>query len=341
MDAKNIPQMPRVKKESKNKIRIEMEDRTPFWTRMRKKVFSMYFLQNIVWYLFRLLLMIGISFVILYPFISKIAGSFMTITDFRDATVRLLSKNFTFENYTAIFKELDYPGAFLNTLVLSLMCAFIQTFVCCLIGYGISKFKFKGNKLVLILVVLTMIVPHQTLRLSMAMKFSYFDLGGISAWGIPGLFSLFDFSPNLTNTYWPMFILSITGLAFKNGLYIFMMSNFFKGVPDELEESAYVDGSGTLKTFFRIILPLSVPMMITIFLFSFAWQWTDNFYVETFMSQRDFTLMPDLIKDVPPSLALDTGAGFQTFQVAIKNTAGIMIIAPLLLIYLFCQRYLL
>ena len=65
MDAKKVPEMPRVKKETKNKIRIEMEDRTPFWTRMRKKIFSAYFLQNVLWYIFRLILMIGVCFVIL------------------------------------------------------------------------------------------------------------------------------------------------------------------------------------------------------------------------------------------------------------------------------------
>ena len=339
MDAKNVPQMPRVTKESKNKIRIEMEDRTPFWTRMRMKIFSTYFLQNVIWYLFRLLLMIGVCFVILYPFISKIAGSFMSISDFRNATVRLIPQDFTLRTYSALFFERDYPGAFFNTLTLSLVCALIQTFVACLIGYGLTKFKFKGNKFVFMLVILTMIVPHQTLRLSLAMKFNYFDLGGVSAWGIPGLLGIFGIDANLSNTYWPMIILSATGLAFKNGLYIFMMRNFFTGVPDELEESAYVDGSGTMNTFFKIIIPLSIPMMITIFLFAFAWQWTDNFYVETFMAQRDFTLMPDLIKEIPESLKT-TEAGYQTFQTAIRNTAGLMIIAPLLVLYLFCQRYL-
>ncbi len=338
MDAKKIPEMPRVMKESKRKIRVEFEDRTPFWTRMRKKIFSVYFLQNVIWYLFRLVLMIGISFVILYPFISKIAGSFMSYDDFRNATVRLIPRDFTMGTYKALFLERDYPGALVNTLTLSLACALIQTFISCLIGYGLAKFKFKGAGFAMAFVILTMIVPHQTLRLSLAMKFTYFDLGSVSSMGTPGLFGLFGQTFNLADTYWPLIILSVTGLAFKNGLYIFLMRNFFKGVPDELEESAYVDGSGVFQTFFRIIIPLSVPMMITIFLFSFSWQWTDNFYVETFMSQREFTLMPDMIKEIPESLK--TQAAFETFNTAIRNTAGLMIIAPLVVLYLFCQRYL-
>ena len=142
----------------------------------------------------------------------------------------------------------------------------------------------------------------------------------------------------LTGTYWPMVVLSATGLAFKNGLYIFMMRQFFRGVPDELEESAYIDGSGTLRTFLQIIIPLSVPMMITIFLFSFSWQWTDDFYTNMFIATNKITLMPDIV-GIPKSLET-TYAGQSLYYAAINNTCGIMIILPLVILYLFCQKYL-
>ena len=118
-----------------------------------------------------------------------------------------------------------------------------------------------------------------------------------------------------------------------------MMRQFFLGVPDELEESAYIDGSGTFKTFFKIILPLSIPMMITVFLFSFSWQWTDKFYSGLLMmGTKKPILMPDVV-GIPPSLAT-TYQGQDLFYKAINNTCGLCIIAPLLIIYLFCQRYL-
>jgi multiple sugar transport system permease protein len=117
------------------------------------------------------------------------------------------------------------------------------------------------------------------------------------------------------------------------------MRQFFHGVPDELEESAYVDGSGVMHTFFKIIIPLSVPMMITIFLFSFSWQWTDNFYVEMFLPTSDkYVLMPDIV-EIPTSLVTNY-AGQSLYYTAIRNTAGIMIIFPLVIVYLFCQKYL-
>jgi multiple sugar transport system permease protein len=157
-----------------------------------------------------------------------------------------------------------------------------------------------------------------------------------------GLFENFKLinlsSINFNNTYWPLILMSFGGLAFKNGLYIFMLRQFFRGVPDELEESAYIDGYGPFKTFFKIILPISVPMMITVFLFAFSWQWTDNFYVNTFFTTTGPKLMPDIIM-IPKQLDTDY-AGKALFETAIRNTCGIMILTPLLVVYLFCQRYL-
>ena len=258
--------------------------------------------------------------------------------DFVDVTVKLIPKHPTLDTYAAFIKETNYLSALLNTTLLSLACALLQTLVCSLIGYGFAKYKFKGSKLLFVLVVLTMTIPHKTLKLSMFMKFQKFDLG-IGDFGVLKLFGLEQI--NLLDTFWPLILLSIAGLAFKNGLYIFMMRQFFRGVPDELEESAYIDGYGPMKTFFKIIIPISIPMMITIFLFAFSWQWTDNFYVSTFFTGSSQTpaLLNSIVKVIPPSL--DTNyAGKDLFEAAIKNTAGLLILYPLIVLYLFCQKYL-
>ena len=312
-------QTPVIKKQSKNKIKVDF-DRTPLIERLKARFGHLSFFTNIVWYLFRFIILLGVSYIVLYPFFTKITASFMSPEDFIDVTVMLIPKYPTFDQYKAIFFENNYMQAFLNTLFLSLTSAVLQTFVCCLVGSGLAKFKFKGNSLIM-----------GAVYLSMFMEFRWFDLFGIikliNGTGI-----------QLTNSYWPMVILSVTGLAFKNGLYIFMMRQFFRGVPDELEESAYIDGSGTLRTFLQIILPLSVPMMITIFLFAFSWQWTDDFYTEMFFSTNKITLMPDIV-GIPKSLET-TYAGQSLYYTAINNTCGLMIIIPLVIMYLFCQRYL-
>ena len=112
-----------------------------------------------------------------------------------------------------------------------------------------------------------------------------------------------------------------------------MMRQFFRGVPDELEESAYIDGSGVFRTFFTIILPLSVPMMITIFLFAFSWQWTDYFYTGLFFPTGKTVFLSNFTATGAVQAAGAEGA-------ANSATASMLIIAPLIVMYLFCQRYL-
>ena len=336
-----------IKKETKNKIRVDFEGKMTFKERLLNKLKSSNTWIKALVNLFRFVLMLGVSFVIIYPFISRIAGSFMTKEDVIDATVSLIPKTPTLEIYKALIVENHYFDALLNTVLLSLFCAIAQTMVACVIGYGLAKFKFKGNKLLMAMVVVTMVIPHSTLQLSMLRHFTDFDLGKVMAWNYPGIIDLVV-DPfleagqlDLTETFAPMIILSICGLAFKNGLYIYLMRQFFKGVPDELEESAYVDGAGVFRTFVQIILPLCVPMMITIFLFSFSWQWTDEFYPTLFFKStlNKVYLMPDIYKTIPESLTT-TYAGKTLYYNVIQNTAGIMIILPIVILYLFCQRYL-
>jgi multiple sugar transport system permease protein len=330
----------KVKKESKNKIRVEF-DRTPLLERLKGKYLSTYFLGNIVWYIFRLALLIGVCYVILFPFYSKISSSFMSAEDFVDVTVRLVPKYPTLDTYAAIITENGYLKALLNTFILSGSCALLQTFVCSLVGYGFAKFKFKFNKILFMLVVFTMIVPHSTLQLSMFMEFRYFDILGILnllGGGVVDWIRIMDTTSfNLINTYWPLWILSATALAFKNGLYIFMLRQFFSGIPDELEESAAVDGAGVFRTFITIVLPNAIPMMITVFMFAFSWQWTDNFYTDLFYTTSGPVLMPDIVT-VPLSLVTSSAAS-NMVTTAVYNTCGILILAPLLIMYLFLQKY--
>ncbi|MBP3379142.1 MAG: carbohydrate ABC transporter permease [Clostridia bacterium] len=319
----------KVTKETKNKIRVDFE-RTPLLERLKAKLINLYTLKRVVWYLFRFLLLLGISYIILFPFFSKVASSFMTPEDLVDVTVRLIPKHPTLDTYKAIITGNNYFVALGNTFLLSAVCALLQMFVCCFIAYGFAKFKFKGNGILFLLVIFTMVVPHATLSLSMSTKFKYFDILGI-------IQLLTGSTPSLLNTNWPLYILSMTGLAYKNGLFIFMLRQFYRGIPDELEESAYLDGSGIFRTFFRIILPLSGTMMITVFMFAFCWQWTDNFYTELFYNITGPTLLPDIIK-VPKALNTNY-AGSNLYIAAIKNACGMLIVAPLIILYLFGQRY--
>ena len=358
--------------------KIKAQEKTPFLMRLRYKYLTFYFLKKVIWALFRFALLVGISYVIIFPYISKIAGSFMSKEDFVDVMVKLIAKNPTLDTYKAIITDNGYFKALLNTTILSVLCGVSQTLICTIIGYGFAKFKFRFKNLLFLCVIFTMIVTHETIQLSMFMKFRYFDIWGIFD-GASNLFynlrsmfaheegfmagydalaqafaaknidyNVFDvlFSNpdgtvyalgNLLNTYWPFAILSLTGLAFKNGLFIYIMRQYFNGVPDELEEAAYVDGAGVIKTFIRIIIPMAVPMMVTVFMFSFSWQWSDTFYTGLFFtSTKSAILLPNIVK-IPVSL--DTNYVAQaSYEAAIRNTCGILILLPLVIIYMFAQR---
>ena len=334
---------PVITKETKNKIRVDYEGKLTFKERFMQKLKASNTWIKVIVNILRFVLMLGVSYVILYPFISRIAGSFMTHADVIDATVSIIPKHFTLDIYKYLIIENSYFEALFNTLLLSLFCALVQMLVSCLVGYGLAKFKFKGNAAIMIAVIVTMIIPHAAMKISLIQHFTNFDILKIIALEYKGPLELiFGEALHLDQTFWPLIILSICGLGFKNGLYIYLMRQFFKGVPDELEESAYVDGSGVFRTFFQIILPLSVPMMITVFLFAFSWQWTDEFYTGLFFvpaTEGGIYLMPDVYKNIPMELVSGL-PGQDLYDSVIKNTAGILIILPLVVLYLFCQQYL-
>ncbi len=335
---------PVIKKDTKRRISVDYEGKLSFKERMLKKFTASNTWMKAIVNVFRFILMLGVSFVIIYPFIAKIAGSIMSYSDVRDATVALIPRNPTLEIYKVIIAECHYFEALFNTILLSLMCAVVQMVICCVVGYGLAKFKFKGNSVIMGLVIFTMIVPHEVLEIAMKNHFMRFDIFNLEVLGIKGIIELITGSTiEFYNNPIPILILSLSGLAFKNGLYIYLMRQFFKGVPDELEESAYVDGSGVFRTFFQIILPLAVPMMITVFLFAFSWQWTDEFYIRMFYARASSPgkydphfMMPD-VYTIQTSLELVTD---NTYKIIIQNTGGLLIIAPLVVLYLFCQKYL-
>jgi hypothetical protein len=160
-----------------------------------------------------------------------------------------------------------------------------------------------------------------------------------------GLYRALGLTQGIYNTYVPLILLSMTGLAFKNGLFIFLMRSYYRGVPDELEESSFIDGYGVFQTFFKIILPISGPMLITVFILAFAWQWTDIFYVNTFLPNAESFLLTSskFWSAMPETLDLlseAAGTNAKTFEVAVKNTAGLLVVLPLIIMYIFCQRYL-
>ena len=274
-------------------------------------------------------LLILVSFIILFPFISKISASFMSVEDMYDRTVNFIPRKPTLDNYKFVMQAIKFGSTGLRTLGLSLLCAIPQTFVAAMTGYALAKMKKKMGKIGMGMVLATVLVPPQVIMLPMYLKFRFYDVFGIVNLITGKQINLLDTAGGVL----PFIILSCTGMAFKNGIYFFLLRQFYKGIPEELEEAAFIDGCSTFKTFFKIVLPVSVPMMVTVFLLSFCWQWTDTFYTNLFLKS-----------DAVLSTAIFSISGIQQqgsgnfYETVIINTAVILAILPLVILYLFGQR---
>ena len=211
---------------------------------------------------------------------------------------------------------MDYWSALLNTALLSLGVAILQLFVSTFVGYGFARFKFWGKNVLFLLVILMLIVPSQTIILPLYVNLNNFLGTGLS----------------FIDTPFALLFLAITGLGLKNGLYIYMMRQFFRGMPKELEMSAYIDGAGHFRTFFSVMLPNASNMMITIFLFAFTWQWTDTTY--NTMLMPNLNILTNTIMNVTVSSGDDV-----TQTQALLDTSSLLLILPLLIVFLFAQRY--
>ncbi len=282
---------------------------------LRKKsrlLFSKQALFSLCWKVVRLVILLGLCYIILYPFFVKIMNAFKTVDDFLDPTVRFIPTLFTMENIQAVMSQMDYWPTLLNTALSSVGLGVIQMMISAVVGYGLARFKFKGNNLLFFIVILTLIVPPQTILVPLFMKFRFF-MGFI----------------NLVETSWPMVILSATGLGLKNGLYIFLFRQIFKNMPKELEEAAYLDGCGALKTFSRIMLPSATSMMVTVFLLSFSWLWTDTTYSSLFLTE-----VP-VLSNVVNSIGI---SGIPIMAANYRSIAALLSILPIALLYIFAQK---
>ncbi|WP_274361291.1 carbohydrate ABC transporter permease [Paenibacillus thermotolerans] len=295
-----------------------------------------------LWAIARAVLVIGISFVIVYPLLNKISVAFKDKQDIYNPTIYMVPVHFTLENFKLAIQVLDYWSLLGNTLLFVVVMTLLQTASCALAGYGFARFAFPGSNILFTLVVLTILIPMSTLMVPMYLHFRSFDILGIVTLvtGKDGI--------SLLNTYWPSMITSATANGLKSGLYIYIFRQFFRGLPKEIEESALIDGAGGYRTFFSIMLPNSIPALMTVMLFAFVWQYNDTFYTSLFMSES--ALMSIKIAAFPANvgqylpgilgIASNPEIKADPNHVAMIVDTGILLaIAPLIVMYLFVQRY--
>lgn len=320
-----------------SKKATKIKKRTDFWERNRKT--HGYLLQKkigeISYRVIRAVLLFGLCFLILQPMINKLSVSLMTEANLYDATVINIPRNWTLGNYKLVNELIGYWECLFNSIWVSLLVALLQVAAATLVGYGFARFNFPLKKFWFACVILLIIVPPQTIMSPLYLNFRYFDIFGIFK-------AITGNSLNLQKTMLPYLMMCATCMGFKSGLYIFMLRQYFRGVPKELEEAAYVDGCGNLQTFVRIMLPDAKSMIVSCFLFAYVWQWTDSFYSKMFLGNME--LLPKGLNSISGRLdqyVKSIGSGTLASQGLLNqmiSTGTLMAIIPLLILYLFAQK---
>ncbi len=287
-----------------------------------------------VWSFVRLVLIAGLSFVILYPIIQKISTAIKAKTDLYSPIVVWIPEHYSLENFKNAISIMDYWKTLLNTFTLSATTTILTAISCALAGYAFARLKFRGSNLLFAGVILTIMVPPTTILIPMYLNLKDFTLMGL----IPLITGK---SVNLLNSYWPFILTSITANSLKAGLYIFIFRQFFRGIPREVEEAAYMDGASVGQTFLRIMLPNAVPSIITVLLFSFVWQWNDSFFTTTYLTSSN--VMSTQLSSLPYNLSIilgnDASAKDPFYLSMVQDTGILLAILPLIVLYLFVQRY--
>ncbi len=320
------------------------------------------------------LLLFGLCFMIIQPLLTRFSMGLMEEKDLYDSTIILLPRNVTLDNYRIVAELTDLKAiggnwtfrALTNTLWVSIVVSACQIISCTLVAYGFARYEFKGKKFWFACVVALIIIPPQTIQSSLYTNFARFDLlriftlFGVNAEGLTfgqrllsvfdgtgtGIITLLTGKPlNLRSSIAAYVIMSLTCMGLKDGLYIYMMRQYFQGIPNSLEEAAYVDGCGTLHTFVKIMLPDALPTIASCFLFSFVWQWTDIFYTRLFMPSTTISMystqMSSMVSrmgryfsaDASNAVVVPNGRQQQLISIAVLICA-----IPLIILYLFTQR---
>lgn len=270
-----------------------------------------------------------LAYVIVYPVFGRIMYSFMSSADLNDATVHLFTKHFTLDNYKEAASYLNYFTHLGKNIITIAMYSVLQVASVMTVSYGLARFRFPGRNVLFAISILTLIIPPQILSIPLYFQFRYFNLFGLFGNGVP-----------LLNTSIPLVLLCVTGLGIKSGLLIFMFRQFFCGFPKELEEAASIDRAGPIRTFLQVVVPSSKTMIVTVFLFSLVWQWTDDFYLSVFQPTEEF-LQVQVTKVFELVKAATAGMGSIDVirQSLINNAALLLFIIPLLLVFIAGQQY--
>ncbi|GAA1441142.1 carbohydrate ABC transporter permease [Leifsonia poae] len=251
-------------------------------------------------------ILIVIAIVYIMPFLIQIATSFKTDADATANPVSLIPQTWTTAAYTKLFLNSDFPTWFKNSVIVTIVVTLGRVFFNSLAGYALARLHFRGRGVIFAALVAVMSVPMVTLLIP---KFLVINQLGIY------------------DSYAGMIIPLLTDAA-----GVFIMKNFFESIPPSVEEQARIDGAGTFRVFWSIVLPMARPALITIVILSFQGSWNE---LAHFIISTQDPALTTLTKGVA---GLASGQLSQGNQYPIKLAAAAIMTIPVAVLFFIFQR---
>lgn len=252
-------------------------------------------------------LIVGILIYTLFPFYWAIVSSLTPEAQLFQTPVSLIPTSITFEHYRSVFESPSFMLALRNSAIVSVGVVILALFFGTLAAYALGRLKFRGR------------VPILYIILSMTMFPAIAILGS--------LFEVIRFL-DLYNTWWGLIL---TYLTFTLPFTVWVLTNFFRAMPGELEEAALVDGATPLKALWQILLPLAIPGLVTTGLLAFIAAWSEYLFALTFT-------ISDSARTVPVAIAQFTGNTQFELPFAKRMAAAVVVTLPLIVLVMIVQR---
>jgi multiple sugar transport system permease protein len=258
------------------------------------------------------------GFVFVYPLLYIILVSFMPPEDMFNPAVRLLPSIFSAANYGLLFNRISFFKSMGYSLFLAGTAAVLQSFSCGLMGFALSRYRFKLKKLYLGLILACFIIPSQVTMIP-----SYLGFSRLNLIGSPLAF----------------FIPALLGQGLKSPIFILIFYSFFNTIPKVLDEAGQIDGAPPARIFFNILVPLAFPAFVLAFLFSFVWYWNETYLTVIYIGNSAKTLLNQMagaLSTLANEAIRDPVAA--KINIPVKMASAALCIAPLLILYLIMQR---
>jgi multiple sugar transport system permease protein len=241
----------------------------------------------------------------MFPFLTMLSTSFKLPPDIFRAPPSLWPKQWTLENFRAVFDQIPFWRYLINTLVITGLSIIGMLIASPLVAYALSKIGWRGQRPLLLIVMSTMMLPPQVTMLPIFLLWN-----GLGA----------------TNTYLPLILPAFFGSPFL----IFMLRQFLMSVPNELLHAARIDGASELRVYWSIVLPIARPALITAAVFQFIWSWTDFLNPLIYLNDPSkYTL----------SIGLYSFFGEHNVDWGPLMAASVFFTVPALALFVFFQRY--